>query len=170
MEKLPSDYPIPIIVVQHRSKDQMYLLEEVLQSKSAIKIKQVDEKEKIKSGFVYLAPPDYHLLIEQDETFSLSSEDYVNFSRPSIDVLFESAALVYEASLIGIILTGSNKDGTLGIETIHKHNGLTIAQDPDEAQFPFMPSSAIYTNKISHILTLSQLSEFLLKISHEKAR
>lgn len=169
-EKLPADYPIPIVVVQHRSKDQKHLLEDVLQAKSALRIKQADEKEKIKNGFVYVAPPDYHLLIEQDKTFSLSSEDYVNFSRPSIDVLFESAALVYETSLIGIILTGSNKDGAFGAENIHKHNGLTIAQDPEEAQYPFMPSAAISTGKISLILTLSQISEFLLNIRHEQAR
>ncbi|MEP6594498.1 MAG: chemotaxis protein CheB [Ginsengibacter sp.] len=165
LEKLPLDYPGPVMVVQHRSKDQRNLLEEVIQSKCKIKVKQADEKESIQSGFVYIAPPDYHLLIENDKTFSLSSDDQVRFSRPSIDVLFETAAIVFKDTLIAIILTGASNDGAAGIVAVKKYGGLTIAQDPAEAQFPFMPKAAIETNEVKHIWTLSEIQNFLLKIS-----
>jgi two-component system chemotaxis response regulator CheB len=124
LEELPVDFPVPVIVIQHRSKDEGALLEEVLQSKCRIRIKQADEKEKIERGVVYFAPSDYHLLIEKNRSFSLSCEAPVNFSRPSIDVLFETAAGAYEDKLIGIILTGANKDGAAGIQAIKKRGGL----------------------------------------------
>jgi two-component system chemotaxis response regulator CheB len=163
LEDLPPDYSIPVIIVQHRSKDQRDLLEEVLQSKCKIRIKQADEKEKIHSSFVYIAPPDYHLLIESDETFSLSADEPVRFSRPSIDVLFETAAIVFKEALIGIVLTGASNDGSAGIVAIKKNGGLTIAQNPAEAQFAFMPKSSIETKKIDHVLTLIEIRNFLLK-------
>lgn len=164
LQELPPDYPIPIIVVQHRSKDQRDLFEEVLQSKCKIKIKQADEKEKIISGYVYTAPPNYHLLVESDMTFSLSSDEPVLYSRPSINVLFESAAEVYRDQLAGIILTGANNDGAAGISMIKKYDGLTIAQSPEEAQFPLMPAASIGTKKIQHIWKLVEIQNFLLKI------
>src|SRR5207244_3342963 len=111
------------MVVQHRARDQKYLLEEVLQSKCKIKIKQADEKENIQSGFVYIAPPDYHLLVEADKTFSLSSDEQVRYSRPSIDVLFETAAVVFKDTLVAIILTGANNDGSAGIVEVKKYGG-----------------------------------------------
>ncbi|HKZ68196.1 MAG TPA: chemotaxis protein CheB, partial [Chitinophagaceae bacterium] len=163
LKNLPPGFGIPIIVVQHRAKDPRDLLEEVMQSKCKIRIKQADEKENIASGFVYTAPPDYHLLVESDKTFSLSSDEQVHFSRPSIDVLFESAAMVFKHTLIGIILTGANNDGAAGIISIKKFGGLTIAQDPAEAQFPFMPEAAIKTKTVQHIWKLSEIQNFLLK-------
>ena len=163
LDEFPADYPIPVIIVQHRSKDQRELLEEVLQSKCKIRIKQADEKEKIESGCVYIAPPDYHLLVESDETFSLSADEPVRFSRPSIDVLFETAAAVFKNALIGIILTGASNDGSSGIVAIKKNGGLTIAQNPAEAQFPFMPKSSIETKEINYVWTLSDIRNFLLK-------
>src|SRR5258705_12125295 len=101
LKGLPADYPLPLIVVQHRSKDQRTLLEEVLRAKCVISIRQADEKERIEGGVVYLAPADYHLLIERDRSFSLTCDEPVNFSRPSIDLLFETAAEVYGNKLIG---------------------------------------------------------------------
>jgi len=165
VEKLPQNYPVPIIVVQHRSKDQKDLLEEVLQNKSKIKIKQADEKEKIGKGVIYIAPPDYHLLVEEDETFSLSADEPVRFSRPSIDVLFETAAKVFKNNLAGIILTGASSDGAAGIVAVKKYGGLTIAQDPNEAQFPFMPAASIATNEVKYIWKLQEILNFLLKIA-----
>lgn len=165
LEKLPASYPIPVIVVQHRSKDQRDLLEEVLQSKCMIRIKQADEKEKIEGGFVYIAPPDYHLLIEDNNTFSLSADEPVRHSRPSIDVLFETAAVVYKDGLVGIILTGASGDGAAGTAAVKKSGGLTIAQNPAEAQFPIMPNEAIKTNRVNHIWTLAEIQYFLLNIS-----
>ncbi len=164
LTELPAEYPLPIMVVQHRSKDKKELLEDILQHKCKIKIKQADEKEKIEKGCVYIAPPDYHLLIETDLTFSLSSDQYVSYSRPSIDVLFESAAAAYKDTLIGIILTGANNDGAAGISAIKQYNGLTIAQSPEEALFPFMPNAAIATKMVTHIWTLSEIQNFLLAL------
>ncbi|HEU4718456.1 MAG TPA: chemotaxis protein CheB, partial [Bacteroidia bacterium] len=126
-EALPEDYPVPIAVVQHRSKDQKELLEDVLRHKCLIAVQQAEEKESIRPGVVYIAPPDYHLLIESDRTFSLTSDELVNYSRPSIDVLFESASAVFGARLAGIILTGANADGAAGISALSKRGGMTIA-------------------------------------------
>lgn len=165
---LPVDYPFPIVVVQHRTKDQRELLEEILQTKCRIKIKQANEKEKIENNVVYIAPPDYHLLIENDLTFSLSSDIPVCFSRPSIDVLFESAAAVYKEKVIGIILTGANSDGSLGIKTIAQYGGITVAQDPKEAEYPTMPSSAIDTKQVKHILPLTEIYNYLMRLVKKK--
>lgn len=165
VQQLPFAYPLPIIVVQHRSKDQRNLLEEILQSKSKIKIKQADEKEKISGGYVYVAPPDYHLLVERDRTFSLSADEQVRYSRPSIDVLFESAAVVFGPALVGIVLTGANSDGAYGIQVIDRYGGLTIAQDPEEADFPFMPKACIETSSVKHVWKLSDIKSFLLTIT-----
>ena len=164
-EQLPADYPIPVIVIQHRAKDQKELLEEVLQHKCKITIKQADEKEKIKSGFVYIAPPGYHLLVEQDQTFSLSSDEPVSLSKPSIDVLFESAAEVFREKLVGLILTGANNDGATGISIIKKYGGLTVAQYPQEAQYPQMPLAAINSGGVENILTLKEIQTFLYQLS-----
>jgi two-component system chemotaxis response regulator CheB len=163
LEQLPGNYPIPIVVVQHRLKDQRDLLEQVLQSKCLIKVKQADEKEKIRGGLVYIAPPDYHLLIEEDETFSLTTDMPVRFSRPSIDVLFETAAHAFGKTLIAIILTGASSDGAAGMIEIKKHGGLTIAQDPAEAEFSFMPEASIRTNAINYVWKIPEIKQFLLK-------
>lgn len=167
LEKLPAGFSLPVIIVQHRMNDQhqQELLEEILQVKCKLPVKQADEKESIVSGIVYLAPPGYHLLVETDRTFSLSVDRPVSYSRPSIDVLFETAAYVYRESLIGIILTGANKDGAAGMKVISECGGLTIAQNPDEAQYPSMPAAAIATKTVRRICTLEEICNFLLKIS-----
>jgi two-component system chemotaxis response regulator CheB len=164
LEELPIDYRLPVLVVQHRSKDERGLLEEILQDKCSIRVLQANEKEVITNGTVYLAPPDYHLLVEQDKTFSLTSDDKVNYSRPSIDVLFETAAEVYRDKLVGIILTGANSDGRRGIETIRNFHGLTIAQDPREAEFPVMPLASINSGAVEKVFNLVEIKSFLLSL------
>jgi two-component system, chemotaxis family, protein-glutamate methylesterase/glutaminase len=163
-ESLPVDYPIPIVVVQHRSTDERTLLEEILSHKCKISIKQADEKENIEPGKVYFAPAGYHLLIEKTKTFSLSSDRQVNYSRPSIDVLFETAAAVYKDKLLAIILTGANQDGAAGMRMIKEFGGVTIAQDPVTAQYPVMPKAAIDTGCIGQILGLNEIKNLLMKI------
>lgn len=165
LQILPANYAVPILIVQHRSKDQKELLEELLQGKCKIKIKQADEKEQIQQGHVYIAPPDYHLLIETDESLSLSSDGPVSYSRPSIDVLFETAAIVFKEKLVAIILTGANHDGAAGIKKVKHYKGLTIAQNPGDAHFPFMPKASIETGKIDQVLTLNEIQNFLLKLT-----
>ena len=163
LKQLPPDFSIPVIVVQHRSKDERSLLEEVLQPKCKVHIKQADEKEPIQGGFVYFAPPGYHLLVENDATFSLSCDAPVNYSRPSIDVLFETAADVFKQRLLGIILTGANKDGARGIRKISLLGGTTIAQQIDTADYPDMPQFAINTGCVQHIMTPDAIGLFLVK-------
>ena len=155
---LPKDFPLPIIVVQHIHKHQSGYLFEHLNKHCALKIKEADEKEIIKPGNIYFAPPNYHLLIEEDKTFSLSVDEKVNYSRPSIDVLFKCAAEVYKNQLIGIILTGANNDGTDGMRIIKENGGLTIAQDPRDAEFPVMPQSAMNKVEMDIIFTLENLT------------
>lgn len=162
LKLLPPNFTIPIIVVQHRSRDERTLLEEVLQQKSSLRIKQADEKEQIQPGTVYFAPPDYHLLMEHNGTFSLSFEPPVNYSRPSIDVLFETAADVFKQRLLAVILTGANNDGAYGIKKIAQMGGTTVAQQPETADYPEMPKSAIKTGYVQHILDPEGIGKFLL--------
>lgn len=162
LEKLPTDYPLPVMIVQHRSKDHNELLESVLQERCQIKIKQADDKEDILKGHVYLAPPDYHLLVNSDQTFSLSVDEPVQFSRPSISVLFESAAEVYRDQLVGIILTGTSSDGSGGMRSIKQMGGTTIAQDPAEASYSYMPAASIETGSIDEIWRIEKIKHFLL--------
>lgn len=166
-ETLPARYPLPILLVQHRAKDSQDLFEEVLQRKCRIEIKQADEKERILPGRIYVAPPDYHMLVERDRTLSLSFDAPVTFSRPSIDVLFESAALVYRHKLVAIVLTGSNNDGANGIRAVGNAGGLTIAQDPKEAAYAYMAQAAIDTGKVEHVWSLAGIAQFLRGDSDE---
>jgi two-component system chemotaxis response regulator CheB len=163
LKGLPADFALPLIVIQHRSKDERTLLEEVLQAKCMIRIKQADEKENITGGVAYFAPADYHLLIEKDRSFSLNCDAPVNFSRPSIDLLFETASEVYRNKLVGIILTGASRDGAAGIQAISMRGGFTIAQDPVNAPFPVMPRAAIDTGRVQAVLTPDEIGHFLLE-------
>jgi len=167
LEALPAGFELPVIITQHRAKDERALLEELLQLKCRLRVKEADEKERIAGGVVYMAPAGYHLLVEKDRSFSLSCDPLVNYSRPSIDVLFETAAEAYEDRLIGIILTGANKDGAAGIATIRHRGGMTIAQDPAEAQFPVMPQAAIATGSVQHIFTLDEIKKTLSGIGEK---
>jgi two-component system, chemotaxis family, protein-glutamate methylesterase/glutaminase len=166
LSALAPNYPFPIVVIQHRSSDQSELLEHVLQHKCKIRIKQADEKERLCSGTVYIAPPGYHLLIERDRSFSLTADNRVNHSMPSIDVTFQSAAEVFRKGLVGIILTGASSDGANGIIAIKKFGGLTIAQDLKEAHHNFMPAAAIDTKMIDRVLTLQQISGFIIQLAN----
>ena len=168
LSKLPPTFILPIIIVQHREKAPAnnYLVK-ILAEVSKLKVKEADEKEIIKNETVYLAPPNYHLLIETNHTFSLSVNEPVCFSRPSIDVLFETAARAYNSHLIGIILTGANKDGSQGIKAIKKRGGMTIAQNPDTAEISIMPKAAIATNSIDFILNLENIASFLTTLTKD---
>ena len=164
---LPKSFTIPFMVVQHVGPRSGNHWIKVLDENSKIRVKEADEKEVIKPGTAYIAPPNYHLLVEKNKTLSLTVEEKVNFARPSIDVLFETAADAYKSKLIGIILTGSNSDGTEGLKKIKDLGGLTIAQDPATAESGYMPASAIARVKVDHILSLEGIIE-LLKNIHSK--
>ncbi|MFV5687896.1 chemotaxis protein CheB [Flavobacterium sp. ZT3R25] len=165
---LPIDFNIPIIIVQHVGVHSDSEWIKLLNKKSHLDIKEADEKEKIEKGKIYIAPPNYHLLIEKDKTFSLTIHERVSFARPSIDVLFESAAEAYKNKLIGIVLTGSNHDGTKGIKRIKECGGLAIIQDPKTAESAYMPNSAIAAIVPDYILSLENIVELLIKIDQQK--
>jgi two-component system chemotaxis response regulator CheB len=160
---LPKEFNTPIIIVQHIGSQSENLWISLLNDKSNLYIKEADEKESIEQGKVYIAPSNYHLLIERDKTFSLTIDERVNYARPSIDVLFESAAEAYKSKLIGVILTGSNNDGTNGLKRIKEYGGLTIVQDPANAESAYMPASAIAAIQPDYILSLEDIIKLLIK-------
>jgi len=164
LPRLPDDFPVPVIIVQHISPQSDNYMIRHFNNLSKITVKEADEKEAILPGHAYFAPPNYHLLVEEDQTFSLSVENRVNFSRPSIDVLFESAIDAWYSSLIGIILTGANNDGSKGLKKIKDFGGLTIVQDPKTAEVSAMPDSAIKLFKPDHILKLKDIAPFLVSL------
>lgn len=160
-QSLPNKYPLPIIVAQHLHPLQDVYFFTRMDDLCKLSVKDADEKELIKPGFVYFAPANYHLLIEKDKSFSLSIDAQVNFSRPSIDVLFESAAEVYRDKLVGVILSGGNHDGAKGLKMIKKNHGLTVVQDPATSKTEYMPQAAIQEVDVDHILPLSEIGPFL---------
>jgi two-component system, chemotaxis family, protein-glutamate methylesterase/glutaminase len=161
---LPKGFKTPLLIVQHISAQSDSQWIQLLNDTSNVDIKEVDEKEKIENANVYFAPPNYQLLIEKNKTFSLSIEEKVNYARPSIDVLFESAADAYTNKLIGIILTSSNNSRTNGIKRIQECGGSTIVQDPKTAEAPSMPLSAI---QLDYILSLEDIIEPLIKLDKQ---
>lgn len=165
---LPADFTLPILVVQHRSPASDDSLVFSLDESCQLTIKEADEKELIKPGYVYVAPANYHLLVERDKTLSLSVDARVCYSRPSIDVLFETAAEAYLSGLVGIILTGANNDGTAGLKKIKGKGGLTIAQHPATAEAAMMPWSAIQEGVVDKILSLTEIASFLIRLSKER--
>jgi two-component system chemotaxis response regulator CheB len=155
------------IIVQHMHPHSDDFLARHLHEICQLTVKQAEEKEPIAPGIVYIAPANYHLLIEADKTFSLSNTKRVNYARPSIDVLFETAADVYGARLIGIILTGANNDGSQGLKTIKECGGLTIVQDPATAEADSMPKAAIEATTVDYVLSLQEIGVLLNRIGGE---
>ena len=153
LSKLGRDFQAPMIIVQHRRKDSDSGLCRFLAGRSELPVLEPDDKDEIQNGHVYLAPHDYHLMIE-NESFALSVDRPVAFARPSIDLLFESAAEAYGDRVIGMILTGSNKDGARGLAKIKARGGLTVVQDPASASYPEMPRAALDACKPDFVLPL----------------
>ncbi len=154
---IPADFPVPIFIVQHISALSDNYMAKFLNNLSKIRVKEADEKEKIEASTAYIAPPNYHLLVEEDFTLSLSVEEKINYSRPSIDITFETSALAYGRQLVGIVLTGANSDGSKGLLTVKQHGGYTIVQNPLEAESNIMPLAAIKLVKPHAILSLHQI-------------
>jgi two-component system chemotaxis response regulator CheB len=151
----------PIIIVIHRKHGSDSLLPDLLSSKTRLKVKEVEEKEPICAGTIYIAPSDYHLLIEQDQTFSFDYSEKINYSRPAIDVTFQTAAEVFKTKLACLLLSGSNSDGVSGLKTVKMWGGLAIIQDPDSAQVSYMPAQAKLHVKIDKILSIENIGEFI---------
>jgi two-component system chemotaxis response regulator CheB len=165
LPQLPVRFALPILIAQHRSKDSADLLECLLDYRSMIRIKQAEEKERLQPGVVYFAPPDYHLLVEADRTLALSIEQPVCHARPSIDVLFESAADVFGERLVGIVLTGASNDGQQGACHLKRLGGLLIVEDPATAEVPTMPAAVVSVVKADHMLPVHQIGRLLVDLA-----
>lgn len=162
---LPEDYALPVMVVVHLPPDKKSIMAELLQRKCAMKVREAEDKEPIEPGTIYLAPPDYHLLVEPDRRLSLSSEEPVRYSRPSIDVLFDTAADAYGETLLGVILSGANSDGAQGLKTILAAGGQAVVQRPETAYSAAMPQAALEINPDAHALNLDRIGLYLQKLS-----
>ena len=164
---LPATFALPIVVVQHRSPDAAGFLAELLQTRTRLGVVEVDDKHPIAAGHVYVAPPNYHLLIDRG-FFSLTTDAPVRYSRPSIDVTFVSAADEYGRRAVGVVLTGANDDGALGLKRIADRGGYTIVQDPDTAESPMMPKAALRLVPRTQIVPLNRIAGHLVTIAQPR--
>ena len=162
---LPTDFPVPVLVVSHITADSDDALALLLDALCPIRVKEADEQEVMTPGTVYLAPANYHLLVERGGHLGLSIDPPVNFARPSADVLFESAAEVYGAALIGIILTGAGNDGSKGLLKIKNNGGVAIIQDPADAEVNAMPKNAQQLLQADHVIQLKEIPGLLMRLA-----
>ncbi|MFL6229067.1 MAG: chemotaxis protein CheB [Pyrinomonadaceae bacterium] len=166
---LARGFPLPVVVVQHRRKDNDDGLCDFLRKRSHLPFGEPNDKEAIEPGRVYLAPRDYHLLIAEG-SFALLTDSPVIHARPSIDVLFESAADAYRERVVGVILTGANRDGGHGLARIKALGGLAVVQDPQTAESPAMPTAALAATEVDQVLPLSDIAPFLNELTQAGKR
>ena len=165
LRDLPAGYGLPIFIAVHLPPGRKSVLAEVLQSKCQITVSEAQDKEPIFAGTAYVAPPDYHLLIEKDGTLALSSDEPIFYSRPALDVLFESAADAYGPSLVGVVLSGASGDGAKGLKSIENAGGVAIVEDPGAAYASTMPMAALNACSGAKSFSLDQLAEYLKSLS-----
>jgi len=158
---LPAGLRAPVFVVLHLPRERPSLLVDIFQPKCAMPVREAQDKEPVEPGTVYFAPPDYHLLVDDGPQLALSADEPVHFSRPSIDVLFESAAEQYGDRLLGIILTGANEDGASGLAAVHGAGGRTVVQQPETAHSTLMVESAIKRSPVDLVLSLEHIADLL---------
>jgi two-component system chemotaxis response regulator CheB len=164
---LPATWRLPVVAVLHLPDDRPSLLAEVFGYRMAIPVREAGDKEPIRAGTLYFAGAGYHLLLESDHSFSLSCEPPVRWSRPSIDVFFESAALAYGSRLAAFLLTGANQDGAAGLKEVRAAGGLTAVQDPAEAQSDTMPLAALAVMRPDYVLNLQGLKNLLMELERD---
>ena len=160
---LPADYPLPVMVVIHLLPERRSVIADLFAQKCRLAVREAEDKEPVLPRTVYFAPPDYHLLVETDKRLSLSSEAPVLFSRPSIDVLFETAADAYDDALIGVVLTGANADGANGVRAIAGAGGTVLVQSPAVAMAQAMPLAALAACSAASSLSIAEIVEYLLR-------
>jgi len=161
---LPANFPLSIIIVQHRKHEADDYLVSYLDALTPLNVLTARIGASLAAGIIYIAPSGYHLFIERNKTFSLSIDARVNYSIPSIDVLFDSAAICYQEKLIGLILTGANHDGSLGLKNINFYNGLSLVQQSDTAEYSAMPQAAINASQVDYIIPLNEIADFLITL------
>lgn len=152
VKALPPDWELPVVIVQHQHPSSGTALQRILRKLTPLTVVDVEDKDEIRPGHIYIAPANYHLLVENDRSFSLAISAPVNYSRPSIDVTFESLARVFSGRCIGVILTGANDDGAAGLKSIKEEGGHTLVQAPATAEAPVMPEAAIATGAVDAVL------------------
>lgn len=166
---LPAGMRAAVCVVLHLPREHRSLLVEIFAPRCAVPVREAQDKEPMEPGTVYFAPPDYHLLLDAGPRLALSVDDPVHYSRPSIDVLFQSAADLYGPRVLGLVLTGGNQDGASGLAAIRRAGGLTGVQDPAEALVPLMPECALAEGPVDFVLALPQLAALLATLDLEAA-
>jgi len=154
-----------MVIVMHRKSSEDNLLEELIAAKTAVPVQQVEDKTIMSPGFIYVAPSDYHLLFEKNGLLALDTSEKINYSRPSIDVSFESAADVYGPAAIAILLSGANNDGTGGLKAIKAAGGIIVVQDPESTVMPFMPRNAMMNMSPDHVMDIPQLTAFIAGVN-----
>lgn len=164
---LPADFPAAILAVLHLPPDRVTVLPSLLNRRCALAVKEAEDKEPVQAGTVYLAPPDYHLLVEPDATLSLSRDEPVHYSRPSIDLLFESAAMTWRTRLLAILLTGASSDGAEGLREVREAGGAAWVQDPRAAFAPAMPAAALALCGADAVLDLPEIAARLAKLKQQ---
>ncbi|HEY2818099.1 MAG TPA: chemotaxis protein CheB [Casimicrobiaceae bacterium] len=167
---LPADFPVPVVIVQHLDPRHRSLMADILNRRTSLHVKQAREGERIEAGCVYIAPPDHHLLVNADGTLSLTHTELVHFVRPSADLLFESVAASYKERAIAVVLSGSGRDGAMGVEAINKMGGTVLAQDEGTAEFFGMPGAAVETGCVDFVLPLDEIAPALSTLVAEGAK
>jgi two-component system, chemotaxis family, protein-glutamate methylesterase/glutaminase len=165
LKALKRPIQVPVVVIIHRNPKYASSIEETLSKALSQRIKTADDKERIEDGTIYFAPAGYHLLIEPDYSFSLDISEPVQYSRPSIDVTFESAAEIYKENCTAILFSGANSDGAAGLLMIKQHGGKTYVQDPASAEVPIMPEAAIQLNAQGKILSIEAIKNYIEQLT-----
>lgn len=160
-ESIPAESKNIYIVIVHRKSSPDSVFEDLIAARSPLPVSEVEDKDPVEPGHIYIAPPGYHLLFEAEDLFSLDGSEKLHFSRPSIDITFESAAETFGHRVTGILLSGANADGAAGLCTIKKHGGTTITQDPESAEVGYMPRQAIDRDCAMKVLSPEQISAFI---------
>jgi two-component system chemotaxis response regulator CheB len=158
---MDNSWPLAMIIVLHRKNDNDSLLTELLAAKTTLSVKEAEEKDVLMPGMIYITPSDYHLLIEPDGSLTLDDSEKVNYSRPSIDVTFTSAAEVFGNKLYCILLSGANMDGADGLIAARESGAFTAVQDPEEAEVSFMPRHALNISSVDRVFTMNEMIEFV---------
>ncbi len=161
---ISSEFPVPVVVIQHRSADSPQILQDYFSQICKAQVEEPDDKEPLKAGVIYFAPTNYHLLVDAKGCFNLSVDGPVNYSRPSIDVFFESAADAYGDRVLGIILSGANADGAIGLKAIIDRGGAALVQDPKTTEHPEMPTAAAVYASQQSIVTLDEIRNFFSEL------
>lgn len=160
---------LAVFVVLHRLRERASLLQKIFAPKCALPVCEPDDKQDVQSGSIYFAPSDYHMLIGAGPCITLSTDELVNYSRPSIDVLFESAAEIYGAHLLAVVLSGANADGADGAVAVRRAGGLVVVQDPASARVPLMPQAVLERMQPDAVLPVAAIGELLASLAHEES-